>query len=118
MKTIKITSVIMKSLLSLFGIVMFVFFIGESLSGVTTTLDFYDVFAMILMPFVFTLGVLIMWKKELLGSIIIILTIVLLNIVFMVGEQSFTLELEFGIVLLLAVIEFAVAILYRRAKSV
>ncbi|MDD3122837.1 MAG: hypothetical protein PHC62_04860 [Candidatus Izemoplasmatales bacterium] len=118
MKAIKITSVVIKSLLSLFGIFMFVFFFGESISGVTTSLDFFDIFGMILMPFVFTIGVIVMWKKELLGSVIIILTILLLNIVFMIGQQSFSLELEFGIVLLIAVIEMVVAILYQRAKSI
>lgn len=117
MKTIKIMSIIVKSLLTLFGVFMLIFFIGESISGITSSLDFYDIFGLVLMPFVFIIGVIVMWKREVLGSIIIIFTIILLNIVFMVGNQSFSLQLEFGLLLLLAVIQLLLTVLSRRLKT-
>lgn len=103
MKTMR---VINKLMLNAFLALFVVIFIGEALSGEgALDLSTVELIALIVFSVGLIIGSFMIWVKEVIGAFIIIVTVVILNSLFMVVEGQFTFQLDFGLILALGLLQ-------------
>lgn len=78
-----------------FAGIFLLFIIGEGNIKEFVTLSTSEIFLVIFVPLLYILGVAVSWKKELIGGIIILVSVIGFNIVEIVAGKHFSLELEF-----------------------
>ena len=83
--------------------IFLLFFIGEGFIPNIPKLTTTEFLLIICIPVLFTTGVVIAWKKEIVGGIIIISSILLFNIIDIIKSPKPKIEIEFGILLLVGI---------------
>jgi hypothetical protein len=72
------------------------FFVGEGSIGELSSLSFTEISLMIFIPLLFTLGVIVSFKKELIGGVLIILSVIGFNAVDRIASGQLSGEFEFA----------------------
>lgn len=93
-----------------------VFFIGEADFSQPINLTTGEIFLMLCIPVALIAGIIIAWKKEILGGIIIVISVFAFNIISMILE-GFTFELEMGLFLFIGLLYIICGIADRRLHS-
>ncbi len=77
-----------------------IFFIGEGFSDISA-ITIGEWVMMFFVPVVLLAGIIVAWRREMLGGIIVILSILLFNLTSMIAERAFTFQLDFGFFLII-----------------
>ncbi|MEX1378380.1 MAG: hypothetical protein AB1Z23_13020 [Eubacteriales bacterium] len=93
-----------------------VFFIGEADFSEPIHLTIAEIFLILCIPVTLIIGIIIAWKKEILGGIIIVFSILAFNIVSMISE-GFTFELEMGLFLFIGLLYIICGVADRRLQK-
>ncbi len=104
MKYINIGIMSIKIALTIFGIFVLIMMIGEGIYSDFTLLTTAEVIGVICMPSVYLIGCGITWKSEKIGSAIIILAVLLMNVAYMIETKPFVFRFDFWLVMLLSVL--------------
>jgi len=75
------------------------FFIGEGNINEFMHLSTNEILLMLFVPILFTIGGIISWKRELLGGILILASVIGFNIVDIIASKRFTGEIEFAFII-------------------
>lgn len=95
-KTISIIRWITRIIGILIALLFCVFFIGETDFSKPFSLPFNEVILILFIPVTLIIGIIIAWKREILGGIIIAASVLLFNITAYIAE-GFSFEMDFGI---------------------
>jgi len=98
----------------LIALLFLVFFIGEADFTEPISLSVGEVFMILSIPVLLIAGIIVAWKREVLGGIIIILSVLCFNMAAMISEKYFTFELEFGLFLILGLMFIICGVSKRR----
>lgn len=79
--------------------IFILFFIGEGNIDEFAKLTGIEILLMIFVPIVFTAGVVIAWRKEMLGGIVILASVLGYNLVDRINSSGFKWEIEFAFLL-------------------
>ncbi len=75
------------------------FFIGEGNINEFMHLSTNEILLMLFVPILFAIGGIISWKRELLGGILILASVIGFNIVDIIASKRFTGEIEFAFII-------------------
>ena len=119
-KTRKIISIIrwITRIISISVVLLFlVFFIGEGDFSQPINLTTGEIAMIICVPILLIAGIIIAWKREILGGIVIVGSVLLFNIISMIAETSFTFELDFGLFLFIGLLFIICGVANRRMAA-
>lgn len=87
----------------LVALLFVVFFIGEGLFNNISELTIPEILGVVCIIF-FILGSIIAWKKEIIGGIVIIISIILFNVITMIEESSINIEIDFEMFIIFGIL--------------
>jgi hypothetical protein len=103
MKTMR---VINKVVLNVFLFLFVVIFIGEALSDDgALDLSTVELISLIVFSGGLIIGSFVIWVNDVTGAFIIIATVIILNILFIIVEGQITLQIDFGLLLALGLLQ-------------
>lgn len=113
-KLIKVIRWINRILSTSLVAIFVVFLIGEGIGGESAGLTKYEGYMIFFVPVMLSVGIILAWFKEMIGGIIMIGSVIGFNIVGMLSEGNYALELDFGVAMLFGVVFVFLAIFSHR----
>lgn len=115
-KTISVLRWITRVIGILIVLLFLVFFIGEADFSQPVSLTLPEMLSILCIPVLLIIGIVIAWKKEVLGGIIILASVLIFNLIWYIAE-GFSFELEFGIFMLLGLLYIICGVADRRLNE-
>ena len=100
----------------LIALLFIVFFLGETDFSQPPRVTTAETFMILCIPIMLLIGILVAWKREVMGGMIIVMSILLFNIVAMISE-GFSFELEFGVFLSVGLLFIICGVADRRLEN-
>lgn len=115
-RTVTVLSWAAKIVAAGFVVLFLVFFIGEGGPGELMSLNWAEKLGLAFMPVVFAVGLVIAWKRERTGGIVMLISVFGFNLVRVIFKREFT-EFEFAFLLIPGMILALMPYLSGRMKS-